>query len=75
MHSYDWRLDPGGNWLDVILTGPQLVCEWISLEHYFSTVDNDVFGSGSKVYHNVVGRLGVIAGPGATCGSDCPNKR
>ncbi|HKK53477.1 MAG TPA: putative inorganic carbon transporter subunit DabA, partial [Myxococcota bacterium] len=26
------------------------------------TVDNDVFGSGSKVLHNVVGRHGVILG-------------
>ncbi|HEY4000140.1 MAG TPA: DUF2309 domain-containing protein [Candidatus Xenobia bacterium] len=63
LHSYDWRLDPDGIWLEVILTGPQLVCEWISFEHYFSTVDNDVYGSGSKVYHNVVGRLGVMSGP------------
>lgn len=63
MHSYDWRLDPGGRWLEVILTGPQLVCEWIALEHYFSTVDNEVYGSGSKAYHNVVGRLGVMSGP------------
>ncbi len=63
MHSYDWRLDPSGRWLEVILTGPQLVCEWISLEHYFSTVDNEVYGSGSKAYHNVVGRLGVMSGP------------
>lgn len=63
MHSYDWRQDPSGRWLEVILTGPQLVCEWIALEHYFSTVDNDVYGSGSKVYHNVVGRLGVMSGP------------
>ncbi|MHB2019715.1 MAG: DUF2309 domain-containing protein [Candidatus Xenobia bacterium] len=63
MNSYDWRLDPSGVWLEAILTGPQLVCEWIALEHYFSTVDNDVYGSGSKVYHNVVGRLGVMSGP------------
>lgn len=63
MHSYDWRQDPSGRWLEVILTGPQLVCEWISLEHYFSTVDNGVYGSGSKAYHNVVGRLGVMSGP------------
>jgi uncharacterized protein YbcC (UPF0753/DUF2309 family) len=25
-------------------------------------VDNDVYGSGSKVYHNVVGRIGVMYG-------------
>lgn len=63
LHSYDWRLDPDGRWLELILTGPQLVCEWISMEYYFSTVDNDRYGSGSKVYHNIVGRLGVMSGP------------
>ena len=28
----------------------------------FSTVDNERFGSGSKVYHNVAGRFGVMTG-------------
>ena len=32
------------------------------MEHYFSTVDNERFGSGSKVYHNVAGRFGVMTG-------------
>ncbi|WP_447979286.1 DUF2309 domain-containing protein [Candidatus Nitrospira bockiana] len=63
LHSYDHREDPTGRALEVIMTGPQLVAEWINLEHYFSTVDNEVYGSGSKVYHNVVGRLGIISGP------------
>ncbi|HWP24093.1 MAG TPA: putative inorganic carbon transporter subunit DabA, partial [Candidatus Binatia bacterium] len=38
------------------------VGQWINMEHYFSTVDQEVYGSGSKVYHNVVGRLGIMAG-------------
>jgi hypothetical protein len=33
------------------------------MEHYFSTVDNEVYGSGSKVYHNIVGRFGIMSGP------------
>ena len=33
------------------------------MEHYFSTVDNEVYGSGSKIYHNVVGRFGIMSGP------------
>ena len=33
------------------------------MEHYFSAVDNEVYGSGSKIYHNVVGRLGIMSGP------------
>lgn len=32
------------------------------MEHYFSTVDNENYGSGSKVYHNVAGRFGVMSG-------------
>jgi uncharacterized protein YbcC (UPF0753/DUF2309 family) len=45
------------------MTGPQIVAQWINMEHYFSTVDNDIYGSGSKVYHNVVGRFGIMSGP------------
>ena len=39
-----------------------IVGNWINMEHYFSTVDPSVYGSGSKVYHNVVGRVGVMYG-------------
>jgi uncharacterized protein YbcC (UPF0753/DUF2309 family) len=46
-----------------VLTGPQIVGQWINMEHYFSTVDTEVYGSGSKIYHNVVGRFGVMSGP------------
>ena len=28
-----------------------------------STVDGEIYGSGSKIYHNVVGRFGVMSGP------------
>jgi uncharacterized protein YbcC (UPF0753/DUF2309 family) len=63
LHSYDYREDPTNRLLEVIMTGPQVVAQWISMEHYFSTVDNEVYGSGSKVYHNVVGRLGIMSGP------------
>jgi uncharacterized protein len=47
----------------VLLTAPQVVAQWINMEHYFSTVDNEVYGSGSKIYHNVVGRIGIMSGP------------
>jgi len=63
LHSYDYREDPSNRLLEVLLTAPQVVAQWINMEHYFSTVDNEVYGSGSKVYHNVVGRLGIMAGP------------
>jgi uncharacterized protein YbcC (UPF0753/DUF2309 family) len=32
------------------------------MEHYFSAVDNAHYGSGSKVYHNIAGRFGVMTG-------------
>ncbi|SEA20720.1 hypothetical protein SAMN05660964_01112 [Thiothrix caldifontis] len=62
LHSYDYRVDPRQRLLENILTGPLVVGQWINMEHYFSTVDNQRFGSGSKVNHNVAGRFGVMTG-------------
>jgi Uncharacterized protein conserved in bacteria, COG3002 len=62
LHSYDYRVDKKGFLLENILAGPAVVGQWINSEYYFSTVDNEVYGSGSKVYHNVVGRIGVMTG-------------
>lgn len=62
LHSYDWKSDPNGTALEVIMTAPMVVAEWINTQYYFSTVDNEVFGSGTKVIHNVVGKLGVMQG-------------
>jgi len=62
LHSYDYRLDPKRRLLENILTGPLVVGQWINMEHYFSAVDNERFGSGSKVNHNVAGRFGVMSG-------------
>jgi uncharacterized protein len=62
LHSYDYRQDASGKMLETIMTAPLVVAQWINMEHYFSTVDNEVYGSGSKVYHNVVGRIGVMTG-------------
>ena len=63
LQSYDARQDPNSRLLEVLMTGPQVVAQWINMEHYFSAVDNDVYGSGSKIYHNVVGRIGIMSGP------------
>nr|CAA6830909.1 MAG: Hypothetical transmembrane protein coupled to NADH-ubiquinone oxidoreductase chain 5 homolog [uncultured Thiotrichaceae bacterium] len=62
LHSYDYRVDPKRRLLENILTGPLVVGQWINMEHYFSTVDNQHYGSGSKVNHNVAGRFGVMTG-------------
>ncbi|MHB8481474.1 MAG: DUF2309 domain-containing protein [Nitrospiria bacterium] len=63
LHSYDYREDPTARLLEIVMTGPQVVGQWINMEHYFSTVDQEVYGSGSKIYHNVVGRFGIMSGP------------
>lgn len=63
MHSYDSSIDnENAEILTRIFNGPLVVGEWINLEHYFSTVDNAIYGAGSKVYHNVVSKIGVYNG-------------
>ncbi|WP_135822693.1 DUF2309 domain-containing protein [Halostella litorea] len=64
LHSYDWRTDPDGDALESILTGPLVVTQWINNQYYFATVDNAVYGSGSKVTQNPVGNVGVFQGNG-----------
>lgn len=38
------------------------VCAGINLEYYFSRIDHVVYGSGSKLPHNIVSMLGVMEG-------------
>ncbi|GGC45952.1 DUF2309 domain-containing protein [Haloferax sulfurifontis] len=64
LHSYDHSTDPDGDALEAILTGPMVVTQWINMQYYFSTVDNAVYGSGSKVTQNPVGNVGVYQGNG-----------
>ncbi|MEE6208849.1 DUF2309 domain-containing protein [Salarchaeum sp. III] len=64
LHSYDWRADAEGDALEAILTGPLVVTQWINNQYYFATVDNAVYGSGSKVTQNPVGNVGVFQGNG-----------
>ncbi len=60
--SYDPGLDGDGAILEKLLAGAGVVGAGISLEYYFSTVDNQRYGSGTKLPHNVVGLLGVMDG-------------
>ncbi len=64
LHSYDWTTDAEGDALEAILTGPLVVTQWINSQYYFATVDNGVYGSGSKVTQNPVGNVGVVQGNG-----------
>ncbi len=62
LHSYEASVDTDGAALETILTAPLVVAQWISCQYYFSSVDPQVFGSGTKTIHNVVGGIGVLAG-------------
>lgn len=62
LHSYDENHDDDGKLLEIIMTAPLIVAQWINMEYYFSTVAPEAYGSGSKVYHNVTSRLGVMSG-------------
>ena len=62
LHSYDWKSDPSGKFLTTILTAPMVVAQWINSQYLFSTLDNVAYGAGSKITHNVTGKIGVMQG-------------
>ncbi len=62
LHSYDWKTDPAGKFLTTILTAPMVVAQWINSQYLFSTLDNVAYGAGSKITHNVTGKIGVMQG-------------
>lgn len=62
LHSYEASADPDGSALETILTAPLVVAQWITCQYYFSSVDPEVFGAGTKTIHNVVGTIGVQGG-------------
>jgi uncharacterized protein YbcC (UPF0753/DUF2309 family) len=65
LHSYDHMLDDDGSILTTILTAPMVVAQMINMQYYFSTVDNVTYGSGSKITHNIVGKIGIMQGNGS----------
>ncbi|MBL8722811.1 MAG: DUF2309 family protein [Planctomycetes bacterium] len=60
--SYDPTQDPSGQVLREAVLGTVPVAVNIAMDYYFSRVDNDGFGCGSKLPLNVAGLLGVITG-------------
>lgn len=60
--SYDPDRDPENNSLAAILGAAGPVCAGINLEYYFSFVDNEGYGCGTKLPHNVTGLIGVMNG-------------
>ncbi len=65
LHDYQWQADNGFQILELIMTAPMVVANWINMQYYGSVVDNQRFGSGNKVLHNVTGgAIGVLEGNG-----------
>ena len=62
LNSYDFSQDPTGESLVGILNAVAPVCGGINLEYYFSKVDNQQLGAGTKLPHNVMGLIGVANG-------------
>ncbi|MFZ9940154.1 MAG: YbcC family protein [Bacteroidia bacterium] len=62
LNSYDYRQDPTGEALQAILSAAIPVCGGINLEYYFSRVDAQYWGAGTKLPHNVVGLFAVNNG-------------
>jgi len=61
--SYDpTQDDDEGHIIENILLNAGPVGAGINLEYYFSTINNDEYGSGSKVTHNVTGLFAVMDG-------------
>jgi len=72
LHEYDPVADQDASVLQLILTAPVIVASWINLQYYGSTVNNQLFGSGNKVLHNVVGTFGVWEGNGGDLRTGLP---
>jgi len=60
--SYDATKDPTNQALGRVLSAVIPVCGGINLEYYFSTVDVEAYGSGTKLPHNITGLVGVMNG-------------
>ena len=72
--SYDPTQDPEGKVLEGILLAVGPVGAGINLEYYFSTVNNERFGCGTKVPHNVVGMFAVMEGAASDLRTGLPRQ-
>jgi len=62
LNSYDYTIDPEGTILFNVMKPVGPVCGGINLEYFFSRVDNQKLGAGTKLPHNVMGLFGVANG-------------
>jgi uncharacterized protein YbcC (UPF0753/DUF2309 family) len=64
LHDYDWHNDKNFETLELIMTAPMLVTNWINIQYYASTVAPQIYGAGNKTLHNLVNENGVVEGNG-----------
>jgi uncharacterized protein YbcC (UPF0753/DUF2309 family) len=62
LNSYEPQNDFTGDLLYDILSAAIPVCGGINLQYYYSKVDNNKFGAGSKLPLNIMGLIGVANG-------------
>ena len=74
LNSYDYRVDPSGHYLTGIMNAIAPVCGGINLEYFFSRVDNNNLGAGTKLPHNVMGLIGVANGIDGDLRTGLPNQ-
>jgi len=73
--SYDpTQDDEEGHVIEAILLAAGPVGAGINLEYYFSTVNNEQYGSGSKVTHNVSGLFAVMDGTSSDLRTGLPKQ-
>lgn len=72
--SYDPTQDPDGSIVERQLLANGAVGAGISLEYYFSTVDNERYGCGTKTTHNIAGLLGVMEGAASDLRTGLPRQ-
>jgi len=72
--SYDPTQDEDGSILERILVAVGPVGAGINLEYYFSTVNNERLGCGTKVPHNVTGLFGVMEGASSDLRTGLPQQ-
>ncbi len=72
--SYDPTQDPDGAVLERHLVINGAVGAGISLEYYFSASNDEGYGCGSKVTHNVTGMLGVMEGTSSDLRTGLPRQ-
>jgi uncharacterized protein YbcC (UPF0753/DUF2309 family) len=63
LHDYNPETDQEGAILEALLSAPMVVANWINLQYFASVTVPEVYGSGNKLLHSVIGgNLGVIEG-------------